>query len=247
MKKIFAVFISVLLLSACSSTPHRNVAAIDANIADVSKGDFGQFLYHQSLAEENLAELRLIRQYAQEDHYWNISMDSDAASATANALKHKEMAETALNRWHDPCTRHHDICHRLDDHEAWWQHHGGKLFPVAFFDTASSVPKSLQQAEIDKLLHLAKDHPGLSVDVIGYTDTVGSVHYNKLLADRRARAVEQILVKQGLSVATRMHTVDFGKAAGPDNTAEAKNRRVDVRIHRHDDEMHGQRHHHPMR
>lgn len=236
-----AIGLSVLL-SACA-TPSRNMAALDAKLGEATQGDFGQFISHEAMAEENLAHARKIKQYWQDDHYWNIDMEKCALDSAAKAAEHRKLAEEALIRWHDNCGRHKDICHRLDDLEGI---HSKKLLPVAFFDTGSAVPKSLQQAHIDSVLHLAKDYPNLTLDLIAYTDTVGKPHANKHLAERRAEAVKAVLAKQGLPKTVGVHAIAVGEAPGPDNKASAENRRVDLQVHRHG-EGHGDgsyHHHH---
>ncbi|MDD5035310.1 MAG: OmpA family protein [Methylococcaceae bacterium] len=229
-----------LLLGACA-TPHKTVALLDAKIAEITQGDYGQFLYHQSMAEENLAHVRKVRQYWQNDHYWNIDLEKCSQDAAIKATEHRKQAEEALTRWHDYCDRHQEICHRLDDLEGV---HAKKLLSVAYFDTGSAVPKSLRQEHIDSVLHLAKDYPNLALNLIAYTDTVGSAHANKHLAERRAHAVSNVLRKQGLPPTVSVHEIAKGEAPGPDNTPSAENRRVDIHVHRHGEEHHPHHKHH---
>jgi len=232
------------LLSACA-TPSRDLAALDAKIDEATSGDFGQFIAHEAMAEENLAHARKIKQYWQDDHYWNIELEKCALDSARKAAEHRKLAEEALIRWHDNCDRHQDICHRLSDLEGI---HAKQPMPVAYFDTGSAVPKSLQQKHIDAVLHLAKDYPNLTVDVIGYTDTVGTKQANRGLAARRVKAVNAELAKQGLPASVTVHAIAKGEAGGPDSRANPDNRRVDVQVHRHG-EGHGKHphghHHHP--
>ncbi|QSA95583.1 OmpA family protein [Methylococcus sp. EFPC2] len=228
-----------VLLSACAA-PSRNLAALDAKIDEATQGDFGQFIAHESLAEENLAHARKIKQYWQDDHYWNIELEKCALDAAGKAAEHRKLAEEALIRWHDNCDRHKEICHRLDELGGL---HKENLLPVAYFDTGSAVPKSLRQEHIDSVLHLAKDYPNLTVDVIAYTDTVGKAHANKHLAERRADAVRALLVKQGLPASAIVHDVAVGEAPGPDNRPSAENRRVDLQVHQPTEGHHGHRTH----
>jgi len=240
--QILTVLGATLLLGACA-TPPKDVASVDAQIASITDGDFGQFIYHQARAEEHLAHLRKVRQYWNDDHYWNIDTEKCAQEAAAKAAEERKLAEEALIRWHDKCDRHQEICQRLDALELM---HGRPLMPLAYFDTGSAVPKSLEQSHIDALVKMAKSNPGLTVDLVGYTDTVGSAHANKHLAERRAQAVDDVLAKQGLPAGTTVHEVAHGEAHGPDNTPSAENRRVDARVHHgdHDGHHHHGHHHH---
>jgi outer membrane protein OmpA-like peptidoglycan-associated protein len=232
-----------LLLGACA-TPPKDVASVDSKIATLTDGDFGQFIYHHAKAEEHLAHLRKVRQYWADDHYWNIDTEKCAADAEAKYAEERKLAEEALIRWHDRCDRHEEICQRLDALELM---HGKPLMPLAYFDTGSAVPKSLEQKHIDALIKMAKDNPNLTVDLVGYTDTVGKAHANKHLAQHRADAVNSELAKQGLPAGTVVHEVAEGEAPGPDNTPSAENRRVDARLHHSGDgghHHHGHHHHH---
>lgn len=232
-KLLLAVLGGALLLGGCAT--EHNVALLDAKIGEATQGDFGQFLYHHAMAEENLAHARKIRQYWQDDYYWNIDLEKCALNAASRAAEHRKQAEEALIRWHDTCDRHKDICHRLDDLEAL---RNMPQTPVAYFDTGSAVPKSLRKAHIDEVLHLAKDYPNLSIDLIGYTDTVGSKRANLALSERRAHAVNDVLIREGLPATVNVHRIGMGAAPGPANTPNPENRRVDVKVHRHG-EAHG--------
>jgi peptidoglycan-associated lipoprotein len=64
----------------------------------------------------------------------------------------------------------------------------------------------------------------------GHTDERGSPEYNIGLGERRAQAVRRALMLQGVTEA-QVTTVSYGEerpaAAGQDETAWAKNRRVE--------------------
>ncbi len=74
---------------------------------------------------------------------------------------------------------------------------------------------------------------GIKVKVTGYTDTVGTVQYNVKLSFRRADAVEQELVRDGVA-ATNITVDGKGKSEllvqTPDGTREPKNRRATVEL-----------------
>lgn len=206
------------LLGGCSTHP-KDPAPLDAKINAVVADDFGQFMYHETLSEENLAETRKIRQWWADDHYWNIDTEQAAVAAADRALKHRQMAEKSLEGWHDRCARHPDVCIK------------GELLPIAYFDTGSATPKSIDEGALRHLLDLSRIHHPLTVDVIGYTDTVGGDASNKSLAARRANAVHDLLKKHGIDSHTVIQNIAYGEAGGPDNTANPKNRRDDVKVH----------------
>ena len=68
------------------------------------------------------------------------------------------------------------------------------------------------------------------VEIQGHTDNSGTEKYNIALSDRRAKAVANYLVKQGIA-SSRLNVVGYGyfKPAAPNSTAEgrAKNRRAE--------------------
>jgi peptidoglycan-associated lipoprotein len=80
----------------------------------------------------------------------------------------------------------------------------------AYFDTDKS---DLRQDAREALAHDAeflRNYPQLKVTIEGHCDERGSTEYNLGLGDRRASAVKQYLVSQGIS-ADRLNTVSFGK------------------------------------
>ncbi|MDD5035816.1 MAG: hypothetical protein PHE55_13775 [Methylococcaceae bacterium] len=118
-QKLATVLGVSLLLGACA-TPHKDVMSLDAKIADISKSDFDQFIYHQSIAEENLEHVLKVRQYWQDDHYWNIDMEKGAHDSAAKAAEHSKLAEGALTRWWDA---NYMRKHRADPHIHHHEHH----------------------------------------------------------------------------------------------------------------------------
>jgi outer membrane protein OmpA-like peptidoglycan-associated protein len=75
------------------------------------------------------------------------------------------------------------------------------------------------------------ESPEIRVNINGYTDSHGGLDYNIDLSRRRAQAVEEALVKQGVSK-ERLHVNAYGVASPiADNSTEdgrARNRRVEV-------------------
>jgi outer membrane protein OmpA-like peptidoglycan-associated protein len=209
------------LLGACSTQP-KDTSSLDAKINQVTSGDVGQFMHHQRLADENLAEARKLRQWMKDDHYWNIDLEGHAAAAADRALKHRQAAENSLAGWHDRCERHPDYC--IDE----------ELLAVAYFPTGSHHPSSVKKDVINRIMELAKIHHPLEVEVIAYTDTVGSKSSNFALAKRRANTVHHLLHgKHDIYAHTTVKEIPVGEASGPDNTANQQNRRVDIKVRRY--------------
>jgi outer membrane protein W/outer membrane protein OmpA-like peptidoglycan-associated protein len=95
------------------------------------------------------------------------------------------------------------------------------------FDSAELRPESI--TELERLVKFMNDVPFATVEIDGYTDSVGSDAYNLKLSDRRAKSVFDYLSSRGVDPA-RMASKGFGEAnpIAPNDTAEGRqeNRRV---------------------
>ena len=74
-----------------------------------------------------------------------------------------------------------------------------------------------------------KDNPSVSVQIEGHCDERGTTEYNLALGERRANAVRDYMVKQGIS-RSRISVISYGEEraleSGHDEAAWAKNRRA---------------------
>ncbi len=93
---------------------------------------------------------------------------------------------------------------------------------------------SLRPAAREKLAKISGiilSHPGLMLELDGYTDSIGSEEYNLKLSDQRASGVRSYLIGEGISPDNIMAR-GFGKdnpVASNDNAAgRQKNRRVEM-------------------
>ncbi|MGD8252756.1 MAG: OmpA family protein [Syntrophobacterales bacterium] len=75
--------------------------------------------------------------------------------------------------------------------------------------------------------------PGATLFIEGHTDSTGSAAYNQLLSERRAKAVRDYFVSQGIS-ARAIETLGYGeempRVSNVTPEGRAINRRVDIRI-----------------
>ncbi|MGB3689684.1 MAG: OmpA family protein [Jannaschia helgolandensis] len=101
------------------------------------------------------------------------------------------------------------------------------------FDTDSAALRADLQADIRALGRNLNQYPNTRVQVIGHTDSQGSAAYNQDLSERRARAVTNILLQQGVP-GNRVIPIGRGESqpVASNNTAEGRrqNRRVEVII-----------------
>ena len=105
---------------------------------------------------------------------------------------------------------------------------GGILFA---FDSAQVNPGA--EAIVDKIVGMMEDHPTLELAVVGYTDNTGDFKYNLALSKRRADAIVNLLVKDGIA-RNRLAGVGVGplNPIAPNTTeaGRAENRRVELVI-----------------
>ncbi|MFK7784522.1 MAG: OmpA family protein, partial [Crocinitomicaceae bacterium] len=102
-----------------------------------------------------------------------------------------------------------------------------------FFDTGKSVLRSESNAELDRLVKLMNDVPGLKVEISGHTDNTGSAKSNLTLSQARAQAVVTYLTKKGVA-GSRMIAKGYGQDApiATNGTADGRqqNRRTEFEI-----------------
>lgn len=105
---------------------------------------------------------------------------------------------------------------------------GDVLFDTARFDLK---PGSLQK--IYPLAEYLRQHPETMVKIEGYTDSRGSASYNEELSQRRAEAVRNFLVSNGIApqrITVQGMGENFPVATNSTAAGRQQNRRVDVTI-----------------
>ena len=96
-----------------------------------------------------------------------------------------------------------------------------KADTTVYFAFDSSALSAEAVAALDAQAEWLKDNRKVNVVVQGYCDKRGTAEYNLALGERRADAVRQYLVSQGVC-AKRVSTVSYGKEyAVPGDTEEA--------------------------
>jgi len=101
-----------------------------------------------------------------------------------------------------------------------------------YFDTDKAEVKPESEQALGEIARLLRQRPDLKLYVVGHTDSVGSLDYNKDLSIRRARAVVEVLTGKYGIPASRLR----GEGVGPlvpvmANTSDggrARNRRVEL-------------------
>ena len=86
---------------------------------------------------------------------------------------------------------------------------------------------------LNNISNVLVQYPSTFVDVIGHTDSVGTEAYNQDLSQRRAQAVANVLVNQGVQpqrLVVRGLGEQFPIASNATDAGRAQNRRVEIMI-----------------
>ena len=78
------------------------------------------------------------------------------------------------------------------------------------FETGSYDLKSESYFELDNLVRLLNQNPGLKIEIRGHTDDVGDDGANQILSEKRARSVYDFLIKNEID-GTRLNYVGLGE------------------------------------
>jgi outer membrane protein OmpA-like peptidoglycan-associated protein len=99
------------------------------------------------------------------------------------------------------------------------------------FDTGKYTLKQDAREKLARLSGIILSHPGLNLQVEGYTDSIGSDAYNQKLSEQRSNTVREFLITQGLNPQT-ITSVGYGKsypvASNDTSSGRAMNRRVEM-------------------
>jgi outer membrane protein OmpA-like peptidoglycan-associated protein len=127
-----------------------------------------------------------------------------------------------------------DLQHQIDDLQAKVTDRGLVLtLGDVLFTTGTANLNMGAGTQLTKLVGFLSQHPDRTVQIEGYTDSVGTDEYNQSLSQRRADAVKGYLVHQGIDT-QRLTATGNGKSSpvGDNNSATGRqqNRRVEVII-----------------
>lgn len=104
------------------------------------------------------------------------------------------------------------------------------------FDSSTLQPKAKEN--IYKLADILKKYPDSNIQIAGHTDSDGSDQYNQELSERRAKAVSDYTMMQGVS-SSRLSIVGIGEnepiATNSTESGKQLNRRVEIAIFANED------------
>jgi len=107
------------------------------------------------------------------------------------------------------------------------------------FDFDKSTVSLKEKDNINKLVNQLKNHIITKIELVGFTDCLGNKEYNKVLSEKRAANVRELLVNKGIAaekllakgMADAVLIARNKNADGSDNPeGRAFNRRVEIRI-----------------
>lgn len=101
------------------------------------------------------------------------------------------------------------------------------------FETNSAVLTADSKPVLDQVAQGLREHSGMRVEVQGHTDSTGTPAYNLKLSERRANAVRDYLISQGVA-ATQLSAKGYGQtqpvASNATAAGRASNRRVVMHV-----------------
>lgn len=102
-----------------------------------------------------------------------------------------------------------------------------------FFDTGQSKINSNSYVELNNVVKMLKENPGMKIEINGHTDNVGSDETNMKISEARAKTVANYIIGKGID-AQRIKHKGYGekKPVASNSTIEGKrkNRRVEFKI-----------------
>ena len=144
-----------------------------------------------------------------------VAVDSHAVISTGNSNAEKALAEINPDN-----IRALDIATALN-------------MQIINFDTASTHIPEANKSILDQAAALMKRAPQVKLTVKGHTDAVGNAATNKTLSQKRAQAVVDYLVKQGVDPA-QLQAVGYGQeqpiADNSTANGQFKNRRIEFEV-----------------
>jgi OOP family OmpA-OmpF porin len=77
------------------------------------------------------------------------------------------------------------------------------------FDKSTLTPEA--QVILKKSIQLLKENPKAKIRIAGYTSASGTEDYNQKLSERRAKAVQEYLINEGVITPDRLSTIGYGE------------------------------------
>jgi OmpA-OmpF porin, OOP family len=95
-------------------------------------------------------------------------------------------------------------------------------FEDVHFNFDKSTLTNAAKVILRRNIRILKDNPEVKVRIAGYTSASGSIEYNQRLSERRAKAVEEYIINEGLVSPHRLFTIGYGKSRPAEYEASPK-------------------------
>ncbi len=82
---------------------------------------------------------------------------------------------------------------------------------LIFFEFDKSEVRPEAAKELDKLVSVMKEYPGMAIKIESHTDSRGSEVYNKYLSDKRAKSTRDYIVSQGIDADRIESAIGYGE------------------------------------
>jgi outer membrane protein OmpA-like peptidoglycan-associated protein/tetratricopeptide (TPR) repeat protein len=102
-----------------------------------------------------------------------------------------------------------------------------------FFDFNKATLRPESKTELENVIEFLQQNPNVSLEISGHTDNVGSYEYNLNLSEKRAQAVVDYLIQQGIPPSRLVYKgYSYTKPIASNSTEEGRqlNRRVEFKI-----------------
>lgn len=185
-------------------------------------------------AKEGQLQQEIKGLYDQRDKVLMSARENETIVANKRANEAESRATTAEDRANQLGQTSDELRQRLNELEAKETDRGLVMtLRDMLFDVNKADLKSGSSREINKVASVLTQYPNRDVLVEGYTDSSGMAGYNHELSQRRARAVESALLRQGIH-SSRIMTQGYGESypVTTNNTSVGRqqNRRVEITV-----------------
>lgn len=152
----------------------------------------------------------------------------------AEAIAAERRAKEALEEVQRARSEAEELAGRLSEMEANQSERGMVLtLSDVLFDFDSAALKPGASKVVNELSAFLQEYPERTIQIEGFTDSVGSAEYNRNLSQRRADALKTALVRSGIS-SQRIQTIGYGEehpvATNMNEAGRQQNRRVEIII-----------------
>ncbi len=102
-----------------------------------------------------------------------------------------------------------------------------------FFDFDKYELKETSFNELERIVQILNENIDFKIEISGYTDSIGTNDYNKVLSQKRADAVKNYLLMKGIQndrISSKGYGNDFPVDSNNTEEGRAKNRRVEIQF-----------------